>query len=149
MVLCKTKHKPYLEDAFLLVTPQFRRLQSFTFIGTPDILRNLSKHFKHPTPLLKELTIDTTEGQVTAIDSTFSNADLSSLRVLKLTGVITHLPWNHLPNLTTFELSCVQDSGISVVQLLNFFEGAPHLRAITLCDSIPATSNAPPPPPNE
>jgi len=54
VVLCKTKYKPYLEDAFLLATPHFRRLQSFAFIGTPDILRNLSKHLKLPTPPSQE-----------------------------------------------------------------------------------------------
>jgi len=72
----------------------------------------------------------------------FFSEDLSSLRVLKLTRVVTHLPWNHLPNLTTFKLSYVPDGGVTVAQLLNFFESAPHLGDILLNNSIPATSNA-------
>ena len=142
VVFCNTKYKPHLEDAFLLAAPDFRRLQSFTFIGTPELLRDISRHLTPPTPLLKELTIDATDGPAPTIGKRFFREDLSSLRVLNLTRVITHLPWNHLPNLTIFRLSYVPDSGITVVQLLNFFESAPHLRNVTLNHSIPAKSNA-------
>ena len=142
VVICESKYKPYLEGAFLSAVPDFRRLQSFTFIGIPDLLRDISKHQTPTTPLLKELTIDVTEDPAPTIGKRFFSGDLSSLRVLQLTRVITRLPWNHLPNLTTFKLSHVPDGGITVVQLLNFFESAPHLRDVTLNRSIPAKSNA-------
>ncbi|KAF9643332.1 hypothetical protein BDM02DRAFT_1523315 [Thelephora ganbajun] len=70
------------------------------------------------------------------------NEDLSSLRTLSLGGVITHLPWRNLWNLTTFDLRCPPDNRIAVINLLNFLESAPHLKDITLRHSIPRTSNA-------
>ena len=56
---------------------------------------------------------------------------------------ITPSPCISLPNLTTFRLACASDSEITLVQLLDFFESAPHLTDVTLVYSIPAISDAP------
>ena len=71
------------------------------------------------------------------------NADFSSLCTLSLGGVITHLPWKNLSELTTFELWRVPGDKISVTQLLDFFVNAPFLDNIEL-HSIPNLSDAPP-----
>jgi len=54
------------------------------------------------------------------------------------------LAWKDLSNLATFELSHIPASSISVTQLLDFFKSTPLLRTITLEDSLPTSSNAPP-----
>ena len=133
-VLCKFKWRPYLEDAFLLAAPHFRRFQFLTFVGTSDFLRSLTNHLTPTSFILKELTIDLAD----------SPALSPSVHALMRGGAqVTPLPWNNLPNLTTFKLTCAPDSTIAVAQLLNFFESAPHLTDITLIHSIPTISNAP------
>ena len=141
VVLCKAERRSSIEDSFLLAIPLFRRLQSFTFTGTPDLLCNILKHPTPPTPFLKELTIDITNVPAPVISNTFFNNSLPSLRILKLTRVVIHSPWKFMPSLTTFNLSHVPDGGITVAQLLNIFESAPQLRHIRLTHSIPSSSN--------
>jgi hypothetical protein len=65
-----------------------------------------------------------------------------SLRELRLSGVLTDLPWANLSNLTTFDFRKIPSNTVSVNFLLDFFERAP-LRQITLCDSLPDASDAP------
>lgn len=144
VILCANGRGRYPKDAFLLAVPHLRRLQSVVFVGTSDLLRHFSKHLTSPAPVLKELVM-ALSGSPPVIDGTFFNGDLSSLDVLILAGVITHLPWKNLPHLTEFELSSPPTCGITVVHLLNFLEGAPRLREITiiLTGSTPGSSNVP------
>ena len=60
------------------------------------------------------------------------NRDLSSLRELRLAGVVTPLPWGDLSNLTAFELCLTSEDKDVLTQLLDFFESSPHLRTIQL-----------------
>jgi hypothetical protein len=140
--LYKSEQESYLEDAFLLAVPHVGRFKSLTIGGTSDSLQNLTKHFSFPIHLLKELTIDLACTPTPVLDGALFGGDLSSLRTLSLRGVITHLPWNNLRNLITFELRCAPGNTIAVTQLLNFLESASHLRDITLY-SMPTSSNAP------
>ena len=131
--------KPYPKDAFLLVVPHFGRLKSLVINGRQGLLQNLTPHLPRPIPLLRELTVDL-DNAAPLVDALF-NGNLPSLRSLNLARGITHLPGTNLSKLTSFELRL---SKITITQLLNFFEGAPHLRDITLYYSIPRSSNAPP-----
>ena len=106
----------------------------------PDIIN----YFFRRAPLLKELNISLSDSPDTVLSDAFLDGDLSSLCVLTLAGVITHLPWKNLSNLTTFSLRCIPLGGISMTQLLNFFENSPLLHTITLKDSLPYYSDAPP-----
>jgi hypothetical protein len=144
IVLYKCKGESYLEDAFLLAIPHFRRLKSLTISGTLDPFQNLSKHFPPPVHVLRELKISLDCKPAPILDSLLFDWDLSSLRTLSLGGVITCLAWKNLWNLTTFELAWAPDNTITVTRLLNFLESALHLRDITLCHSIPTSSDAPP-----
>jgi len=72
------------------------------------------------------------------------DGNLSSLRDLHLAGVVTTLPWRNLSNLTTFRFFGVPGYGVTVTQLLDFFEDAPHLREINLRVALAETSQAPP-----
>ncbi|KAF9650823.1 hypothetical protein BDM02DRAFT_3127484, partial [Thelephora ganbajun] len=89
-----------------------------------------------------ELKIRFTCDPAPVLDSMLFNEDLSSLRTSSLGGVVTHLPWRNLWNLTTFDLRCPPDNRTAVINLLNFLESAPHLKDITLRHSIPPASNA-------
>ena len=135
---------PYHEDAFLLVVPYISRLKSLSIDGMEDILQVVTPHISCFVPLLRELTIDLGCDPIPVLNGALFNGDLSSLHSLSLAGVITNLPWKNLSKLTTFKLSRVPEGKISITQLLNFFEDAHHLRDITLQDSIPTSSNAPP-----
>ena len=145
VVLFKNEQRSCLEGAFVLAVPHTRRFKSFTMtaVGTSDLQR-LSKHLTLPAPYLKELTISFACRPATVLDVTLFNGDFSSLHTLSLTGVVTHLPWKNLWNLTTFKLRCAPDGGITITRLLDFLESLPRLRNLTLRGSIPTLSNAPP-----
>lgn len=134
--------KHYAKDAFLLATPHIHRLRHLT-ISTDDI-PDIISHFFHQTPLLKELRISLSGPPGAVLNDAFLYGDLSSLHALSLAGVITHLPWKNLSNLTTFSLSSIPADRTSMTQLLNFFENCPLLHTITLKDSLPNSSDAPP-----
>jgi hypothetical protein len=98
-----TGYGDYRDDAFSLVIPHLHRLKSLTISANflPDILR----HFRYHAPLLEKLAIDINGSFNPVLDSTLFNGDLSSLRELRLGGVITHLPWNNMTNLKVLNLS--------------------------------------------
>ena len=141
--LCKNDRESYLEDAFLLAIPHIERFKSLTVIGTSNLLQTLAKHFTLPVPLLTELAIGLTCDPPPVLDGALFNGNLSSLHTLRLTGVITCLPWKDLRNLTTFELHCNPESGITMTRLLNFLETASHLRNITLRHLISTSLDVP------
>jgi hypothetical protein len=134
----------HLEDTFLLVTPHICRLRSLSIIGRRDLPEYLTLHLSCPIPLLEELRIILTYNPTPVLNNMLFNGNLSSLRTLSLTGVITHLPWKDLSKLTTFELCYVPEDKIPITKLLNFFMNAPHLANITFHHSIPTSSHAPP-----
>ena len=134
----------YREEAFVLAVPHIGRLRSLSISGDPtEVLPALVEHFSRPVQLLNELNIDLICDQAPALPDKLFNGDLSSLHGLRLTGVITPLPWRGLSNLTTFEFSHVPGGKILLTQLLDFFESTPHLRHLRLHDSIPNSCNAP------
>ncbi|KAF9645559.1 hypothetical protein BDM02DRAFT_3148684 [Thelephora ganbajun] len=87
--ICLEGHKgnTYFDDAFSLVIPHIRRLKSLTIRADvlPAALRRLHQH----APLLEELDIDLTCPHPPILDRALFNGDLSSLRELRLGGVIT------------------------------------------------------------
>ena len=138
----KDEDDTYLDDAFSLVTPHIHRIKSLIICA--DALPDAIEYFYCHTPLLEELDIDLACIQAPVLDSTLFDGDLSSLRKLSLSGVITHLPWKTLENLTTFNLKSCRPGRNFITRLLDFFENAPLLHTIVLEDSIPKSSNAPP-----
>ena len=105
----------------------------------PDAIGHLYCH----APLLEELDIVLTSTYAPVLDSALFEGDLSSLRELSLSGVITRLPWNNLANLTTFNLKSCNSGRDFITRLLDFFENAPLLHTIVLEDSIPKSSDLP------
>ena len=139
-----TDNAPNWEEAFILTVPHFGRLRTLSISGNPaQVLPVLSEHFSRPAPLFHNLRISLVRGQAPVLPDNLFNGDLSSLRELSLTGVITPLPWRGLSNLTTFNLCHVPENEILLTQLLDFFESSPHLHHILLHDSIPNSSDAP------
>jgi len=133
----------YLRDAlFLVAPPHIRRLKSLT-IHAIDLPITI-EYFYCSAPLLEDLDIDLTCFHPPILDRALFNGDLSSLRKLTLSGVITHLPWKNMGNLTVFKLKFCHPGHDFITRLLDFFECAPLLHAIFLGDSIPKSSNAPP-----
>ena len=131
----------YRDDAFSLVTPHIHRIKSLTIYA--DALPDALRYFNCRAPLLEELDIDLTSPRAPVLNSALFGGDLSSLRALSLTRVVTNLPWKNLTNLTTFNLKSCRPGRGFVTRLLDFFENAPLLRTIMLEDSIPKSSNAP------
>jgi len=132
----------YVNDTFLPVIPHIYRFKSLPVYGKfpPTALGR----FYHHAPLLEELDIHLTDIPAPVLSSELFNSNLSSLRKLTLGRVVTHLPWHNLANLTIFKLTSCPPGRNFVIQLLSFFQCAPPLRTVTLEDSIPTTSDAPP-----
>ena len=135
---------PFLNDAFLLTVPHLGRLKSLSIAGSSNDLIELTKYFVHcRAPLLEKLRIRFTCTNPPTIQAAIFDGDLSSLRELRLSGVLSNLPWKNLSNLTTFDFRQVPSDKISVTRLLDLFERAPVLRIIKLAYAFPKTCNAP------
>jgi len=120
------------------------RLKSLRLIGSPESLANITAHLTHPAPLLEDLLIDGDcefypESNPVLTTSLF-NGDLSSLRRLHLQSVRTELPWRNMANLTSFSLRYTSPGEATARHLLDFLEGAPHLREIELPTPTPWSS---------
>ena len=128
------------DDAAILAIHHTRRIKSLTIQASriPTALENFLCH----APLLEELDIWNNIPDP-ALDSALSKGDLSSLRRLRLCGVIPHLPWNNLANLRVFNVRHPRPFH-SVTQLLDLFETAPLLHTVQLVSAI---DNSPPAPP--
>ena len=99
-------------------------------------MQDITGHLCRPAPLLEGLKIHSIGGFLNvvlpALPPGLLNGDLSSLHTLHLDSVRTELPWRNMVNLTSFELGWMSLGEVSVRQLLDFFEDAPHLRDIGL-----------------
>ena len=132
---------PY--DPFFGIIPHVSgRLMSLFIEGAPDNIQHIASHLYHPAPLLEGFTIRSNGGPAPRPNQVLSPAlfggDLSSLRKLYLEGVRTELPWRNMANLASFVLGRTSPGEISVNQLLDFFESAPHLRHINLYSATPS-----------
>ena len=109
--------------AFSLVIPHISRIRSLMILAgaIPDLLR----HFRCHPPLLEELDINITLLPTLTIDNAMFGGDLSPLRRLTLIGVVTHLPWRNMANLTVFKLHCPLMYEVAVTRILDFFESVP------------------------
>ena len=131
-------------DPFFQIVPNaLGRLASLSLRGTPEGLRAVTTHLSGPAPLLEKLSIfaDPKEAprRNPMLPPTLFSGDLSSLCELRLQSINTDLPWRDMLNLTSLML--VHTSPVPVVQLLDFFECAPHLNKVELRFAIP-TSDA-------
>ncbi|KAF9780763.1 hypothetical protein BJ322DRAFT_1081538 [Thelephora terrestris] len=134
----------YTQDAFLLVIPHISRVTSIMIFGGEELFETFTVHFACPVPLLRHLTLHLSLHPLPVLSSTLFNGNLPSLRTLSLGGIIPHLPWQNLPQLTAFTLfGLVSKNDISVTRLLDFFSNAPLLREIDL-RVLPKSSDAPP-----
>ena len=121
-------------DAFLEIDPPaIHRLKAMAIYGTAELFHDITTKLSHPAPLLKDLSIygGRELEHSPMITTPLFNGGLPSLRKLDLHCVRTNLPWRNAINLTSFALVRTQ-SKISIKQLLDFFEGAPHLREVEL-----------------
>jgi hypothetical protein len=112
------------------------RLGSLIIDATPENLQDITDHLSRPAPLLEKLSVcgdpNDEPDRIPVLTPALFNGDLSSLRVLKLESVRTELPWRNMVNLTSFKLFYTSPGGVIASQLLDFFEGAPHLRKVIL-----------------
>ena len=119
------------------------RLKTLSVRAAPPELQSITTHLSRPAPLLEKLSIRNGcyhESHPVLTPALF-NGDLSLLRTLKLESVLTELPWRNMDNLTSFELWWMSRGGVTVKQLLDFFESTPRLCKVGLY-SATATSGA-------
>ena len=129
-------------DAFALAIPHAHRLKSLT-VSEANALRVVLKRFRCHAPSLDKLDIGISSKKEPTLDGALFNGDLSFLRELRLSGVITTLPWKNLVNLRVVDLNC-HYRGCGVTRLLDFFESAPLLHTVTIEHSKMGSSDAPP-----
>ena len=128
-----------IDDAFALVIPHIRRLRSLV-IDQNTALPSALRHFRCHTPLLEKLDIKIVSYRDPVLDGALFNTDISSLRDLRLGGVITHVPWKSLANLQVAYLKSCRHS-YETTQMLDFFESAPLLHTVLLSYPMPLTSS--------
>ena len=129
-----------IDDAFALVIPHIRRLRSLV-IDQNTALPNALRHFRCHTPLLEKLDIKIVSYRDPVLDHALFNTDLSSLRDLRLNGVITHFPWKNLANLQVAYLDS-RCYSYETTQMLDFFESALLLHTVLLWYPMPTSSDA-------
>jgi hypothetical protein len=126
-------HNPFLH----IVPHAISRLKSLRINAIPENLADITAHISRPAPILEYLSIcverdrEPDQRNPTLTTALF-NGDLTSLRDLALQSVRTELPWRNMVNLTSFMLGYTLPRDVSIRQLLDFFESAPHLRKIEL-----------------
>jgi hypothetical protein len=130
-----------INDAFSLVIPHTHRLKSLTIRS--DTLPSVLEHLRCHTPLLEKLDIRVSTQSNPAFDGALFGGDLSSLHELRLERVTTDFPWNNLANLRVVSLESGSHK-YGTTQILDFFESAPLLCAVSLQYQMPDLSDAPP-----
>jgi len=139
-----TQNTPRREEALVLAIPHIGRLGAFSLNGIPpQVLPASAKFFSSSVPFLNKLNINISRKPPPVLPENLFNRDLSSLRELRLGGVITRLPWRGMLNLTTFEFRRLPGDSILIAQLLDFLESAPRLRYVKLHNSIPNPGGPP------
>lgn len=128
---------------FPLVIPHIHRLKSLTICARwlPSGVARFRCHIP-----LEELIINMSAkyNDDPVLDGALFNGGLSSLRELRLGGVITNLPWKNMTNLRILNLRC-RDYNYKIIQILNFLESAPLLHTVKLDDWVlPSFDDAPP-----
>ena len=130
-------------DPFFRIIPHaVGRIRFLSIDGVPENLQDITAHLTSPTPLLEHFSITGDCLHLSrhpVLTSALFNGDLSSLRDLSLDYVRTELPWRNMVNLTSFVLAHMPPGEVSVRQLLDFFESAPHLREVDLYSSTPTS----------
>jgi len=135
---------PSPSDLFFQTIPRIHeRLKYLYTWGMAESLQDILDHLSRPGPLLEDLSIECRgklkpDSTLTLTPALFSG-DLSSLRILNLQDVNTKLPWRNMVNLTSLTLRDIWP--VSMSQLLDFFESAPHLRDVVLRFEIPTSSD--------
>ena len=124
-------------DPFSEIIPHaIGRLKALYIEGTPEHLKDIAARLSHPAPLLEILFLhggcESTPHRSPMLTPALFNGDLSSLHELCLVSIRTELPWRNMVNLTLFVLAYMSPSEVSVSQVLDFLEGAPHLHEIQL-----------------
>jgi len=136
-------HRLSLCDPLLEIIPRaIGRLGSLSIEATSENLHPITSQLSRPAPLLEELSICgdcQLVSRYPVLTPTLFGGDLSSLRRLCLESVRTELPWRNMVNLTSFLLAYTWPGEISVRQLLDFFESAPHLREVELHSATPTS----------
>ena len=131
-------------DHFIQTVPHvIGRLKSICIQGTRENLQGITAHLSNPAPALEDMSIiggrEFGPKEVPILTSTLFGGDLSSLCKLRLEYVSTELPWRNMVNLTSLRL--VNASPISTGQLLDFLEGALHLREVDLYFKTPTSGD--------
>ena len=124
-------------DPLFWVIPQvIGRLKSLSIDGEPENVQDITAHISRPAPLLEDLSISSSSQfmppRSPVLTSTFFDGDLSSLRKLRLDSALSELPWRNMVNLTSFTMYRLSPQGVTITQLLDFFEGAPRLHEVDL-----------------
>ena len=110
------------------------RLKSLDIDVMPEELEFIGTHLSHPSPLLEVLSIRSYDDPV--LPASLFNGNLSSLHELCLRSIRTELPWRNMANLTSFTFAYTSPP-VSLAQLLDFLESAPHLREVDILSSTP------------
>ena len=130
-------------DPFLEILPHaIGRLKSLSVGATAENLQDITAHLTRPAPLLERLDINGGSNfgpRKPTLTAALFDGDFPSLRELFLEHVHTELPWRNMINLTSFILLHISLGNVPIGQLLDFFEGAPHLREVKLYTATPTS----------
>ena len=115
----------FLNDAVLLTVPHLGRLKSLTLSGSSNNLLQLTQYFGSPAPILEKLKLSFTCTVTPVIQHAIFAGNLSSLRRLRLSGVITSLTWTNLPNLVDIRPSSGSEQRVVCDSAPQLLQGSP------------------------
>ena len=128
-----------LSDTFEFISGAVGRLKYLDIGVASEELQRISVHLSSQAPLLEVLSVRGYYHESLLSPALF-NGDLSSLRELHLRHVSTQLPCRNVTNLTSITLGH-KSVPVSISRLLEFFEGAPHLREVEIYSTTPISDD--------
>ena len=132
----------FVSRAFALVIPHIHRLKYLGIYAYPDTATLLTQLYRH-MHLLKRLDIDAHASNLD-LDRAHFSGDLSLLRELRLSGMMTNLPQGHdLAKLRVLNLELPCNS-FGTTHILDLLGSAPLLQTVFLKCTMPKASDAPP-----
>lgn len=138
---CRRGWRSLDRRAFAQIIPHVHRLKSLAVLAYtfPRILKHLRRH----PPLLEVLDLKITTDESSLLEGALPNINLSSLRELRMGGIVSNFPWKTLENLRAVYIYS-PSRPYGVTQLLNLFEAAPLLHTVSLIDAMTDSSDASP-----
>lgn len=113
--LKEDEYASYFNNTSPLTAPHISRFKFFIVWASRHTILNATKHFGSLSPLLKKLEISGRGVHTALVETALFCENPPSLRELRLDGVLTDLPRQNFPNLTTLDLRRISNTTVTKI----------------------------------